>query len=119
MTANVAKRVRPSGTPGALSFAAGKFPENTNSPAIDDAWPEATFADLRHAAANEMPANLIDLLFRRSGNGWTASMAAPMAERAAREVAQTMGWDEARIQAEVVAYQGHVARQHLWHGKED
>ena len=119
LTANVANRVRPSGTPGVLSHAAGKFPENTNSPAIDDAWPEATFADLRHAAEHEMPANLIDLLFRRSGNGWTASMAAPMAERAAREVAQVMGWDEARIQAETTAYRAHVARQHLWHGKDD
>ena len=119
LTKRVAKRVRPSGTPGALSFAAGKFPENTNSLAIDDEWPEATFADLRHAAAHEMPADLIDLLFRRSGNGWTASMAAPMAERTAREVAAEMGWDEARIQAEAAAYRAHVARNHLWHGASD
>lgn len=116
LTKCVAKRVRPSGTPGALNYAAEKFPENTNSPAIDDAWPEATFADLRHAAEHEMPANLVDLLFRRSGNGWTASMAAPMAERAAREVAEAMEWDEARVQAEAAAYRAYVARQHLWHG---
>jgi len=119
LTKRVAKRVRPSGTPGALSFTAGKFPENINSPAIDDDWPEATFADLRHAAAHEMPADLTDLLFRRSGNGWTASMAAPMAERAAREVAAEMGWDEARIEAEAAAYRAHVARNHLWHGASD
>ena len=69
--------------------------------------------------SNEMPADLIDLLFRRSGNGWTASMAAPMAERTAREVAAEMGWDEARIQAEAAAYRAHVARNHLWHGASD
>ncbi len=39
-----------------------------------------------------------------------------MAERAAREVAAAMGWDEARIQAEARAYREHVARHHLWHG---
>ncbi|MEE8171544.1 MAG: glycerol-3-phosphate dehydrogenase C-terminal domain-containing protein, partial [Alphaproteobacteria bacterium] len=119
LTQRVAKRVRPSGTPGTLSFAASKFPDNTNSPAIDDEWPEATFADLRHAAAHEMPGDLVDLLFRRSGNGWTASMAAPMAERAAREVAAEMGWDEARLKAEAKAYRAHVARNHLWHGAAD
>ena len=119
LTKRVAKRLRPSGTPGKLSFAASKFPENTNSPAIDDAWPDATFADLRHAAAHQMPGDLIDLLFRRTGNGWTASMAAPMAEEAARQVAEEMGWDEARIQAEAKAYQEHAARNHLWHGAAD
>jgi len=119
LTKRIAQKVRPSGTPGALSFAAGKFPDNTNSPAIDDDWPEATFADLRHAAAHEMPGDLIDLLFRRSGNGWTASMAAPMAEDAAREVAAEMGWDEARIETEAKAYRAHVARNHLWHGAAD
>ena len=119
LTENVAKRVRPTGTPGTLSFAARVFPDNSNSPAIDDAWPEAKLADLSHAAAHEMPADLVDLLFRRSGNGWTASMAAPMAERAAREVATVMGWDEERIQAEATAYRAHVKRQHLWHGKEE
>ncbi|MDP7341859.1 MAG: FAD-dependent oxidoreductase [Alphaproteobacteria bacterium] len=116
LTKRVARRVRPSGTPGRLSYAASKFPDDTNSPAIDDEWPEATFADLRHAAAHEMPADLVDLLFRRSGNGWTASMAAPMAERAAKEVADAMGWDDARVDAEAKAYRAHVAHNHLWHG---
>jgi glycerol-3-phosphate dehydrogenase len=116
LTKSVAKRLRPSGPPGTLSYAARKFPDNSNSPAIDDDWPEAKLADLAHAATHEMPANLVDLLFRRSGNGWTASMAAPMAERAAREVAPAMDWDEARIQAEAAAYRAHVARQHLWRG---
>ena len=119
LTKHVAKRVRPSGTPGRLSFSAKTYPDNTNSLAIDDAWPETTFADLNHAVAHELPANLIDLLFRRTGNGWTASMGAPMAEQAARQVAEQMGWDEARIQAETQAYKDYVARNHLWHGAND
>jgi glycerol-3-phosphate dehydrogenase len=66
-----------------------------------------------------MPGDLVDLLFRRAGNGWTASMAAPMAEDAARAVAAEMGWDEARIKAEAKAYRAHVARNHLWYGASD
>ncbi len=119
LTERVAERVRPSGTPGKLSFAASTYPDNTNSPAIDDAWPETTFADLNHAATHELPADLIDLLFRRTGNGWTASMGAPMAEQVARQVAEQMGWDEAQIQAETKAYRDYVARNHLWHGAGD
>jgi glycerol-3-phosphate dehydrogenase len=118
LTSRVAQRVRPSGTPGKLSFAASRYPDDTNSPAIDDAWPESTFADLSHAVAHELPADLVDLLFRRTGNGWTASMGAPMAEQAARQIAEQMGWDEARIQAEAKAYRDYVARNHLWHGAE-
>ncbi len=119
LTKRIAKRVRPSGAPGRLSFTARTYPDNTNSLAIDDEWPETTFADLNHAAAHELPANLIDLLFRRTGNGWTASMGTPMAEQAARQVAEQMGWDEARIQAETQAYKDYVARNHLWHGAGD
>jgi glycerol-3-phosphate dehydrogenase len=113
----IGNRVKPSGAAQDLSYAAKPFPDNQNSPALDDAWPQATLADLRHAAEHEWPTNLVDLLFRRTGNGWTAGMAGARADEAAKAVAPVMGWDEARAAQEAAAYRDYIARMH--HAKPD
>jgi glycerol-3-phosphate dehydrogenase len=109
----VSGRIQPSGRAQALSHAARLFPENQNSPPLLEDYTAVKLADLRHAAQHEHVTNLVDLLFRRTGAGWTASMAAGAAERAAREVAGVLGWSEGRIAAEVAAYRAYLARNHL------
>ena len=112
LTERVRKHIKPSGHKQTLSYAAKLHPENTNAPAVDDAWPDAKMAHLAYAAAHEWPTNLVDLLFRRTGNGWTASMGAAAAEDAAREIAPVLGWDEARIKAEAQGYRDYLKRMH-------
>ena len=111
----IAKRVAPSGRPQNLSYAAKMFPENQNSPPLMDDHPSVKLADLRYSAEHEQPANLVDLLFQRTGVGWTATMGRDAARQAAETVADVLGWDADRIDGEVAAYHDHLAR---WHGVE-
>ena len=108
----VRKRIEPSGAPRSLSYAAKTFPENQNSPPLVDDHPTISLADLRYAAEHEQPVNLVDLLFRRTGVGWTATMGRDAASKAAETVADIMGWDEDRVRREVAAYRAHLARMH-------
>jgi glycerol-3-phosphate dehydrogenase len=55
---------------------------------------------------------LADLLLRRTGPGYADSKALGAAERAARAVADVLGWDEARIATEVERYRDFVRRYH-------
>jgi glycerol-3-phosphate dehydrogenase len=110
----VRKRLPPSGTEKSLSFAARLFPDNQNSPRLLDDGTSTTLQDLRHAAAEEHPTNLADLLFRRVGVGWTRTMGAPAARRTAETVADILGWDEERIVEETSRYEAYVAENHRW-----
>ncbi|MFI4987459.1 MAG: FAD-dependent oxidoreductase [Alphaproteobacteria bacterium] len=115
-TAAVRRRLPPSGPPQALSYAARLFPDNQNSPPLLDDWTAVKLADLCSAAEHEHVTSLADLLFRRTGAGWTASMAVEAAGRAAEAVAGTLGWDTARVAAETASYRDYVARNHLVKG---
>lgn len=112
IAAAVARRLRPSGTPQDLSYAPLLYPENQNSPPLLDDDTTVKLADLRHAASHEHATNLVDLLFRRTGAGWTETMAAAAASRAAEAVADLLGWDKARIEREVADYRAYLARNH-------
>ncbi len=109
----IAKRVAPSGRPQTLSYAAKMFPENQNSPPLMADHPSVKLADLRYSAEHEQPANLVDLLFQRTGVGWTATMGRDSARQAAETVADVLGWDKYRIDSEVAAYHAHLEK---WHG---
>ncbi len=112
LTEIVARKLKPSRPPQLISYAARLYPENQNSPPLLDDFPAIKLADLKHAAEHEHVANLVDLLFRRVGAGWTRTMADGAAERAAETVAGVLDWDEARIAAEIVSYREHLRRQH-------
>ncbi|MFN0044584.1 MAG: FAD-dependent oxidoreductase [Alphaproteobacteria bacterium] len=109
----VARRLRPSGAPRPLSHAARRFPENQNSPPLLASDAEVKLSDLRHAAANERPAHLVDVLFRRTGLSWRTPVNDDGARRAAEAIADILGWDEARIADEVALYGEYVRRFHL------
>ena len=112
-TAEIAKRVAPSGRSQKISYAAKMFPENQNSPPLMHDHPSVKLADLRYSAENEQPANLVDLLFQRTGVGWTATMGRDAARQAAETVADVLGWDKDRVDSEVSAYHAHLEK---WHG---
>jgi glycerol-3-phosphate dehydrogenase len=71
---------------------------------------EVKLSDLRYAATHEHPANLVDLIFRRVGAGWTGTMGVEAAHNAAETIADVMGWDEKRIAEEAERYHAYVAR---------
>lgn len=108
----VQKRLQPSGPERTLSFEAPRFPENQNSPRLIDDGISVTLADLRYAAEREHPTNLVDLLFRRVGVGWTKTMGGSSAERAAETVAEILGWDKDRIRKETESYRSYLADNH-------
>ncbi|MFO0996624.1 MAG: FAD-dependent oxidoreductase [Alphaproteobacteria bacterium] len=108
----VARHVRPSGTPQPLDYAPRQFPDSGTSPALLNHYPQIKLADLRHAAMHEEPETLVDLLFRRTGLGWTETQAREGAQLAAETVADILGWDRGRIDKEVEAYQAYLAHAH-------
>lgn len=106
----VSASVKPSGAPREISYATRLKADN--SPRLLNHWDGATLGQLRHAAAHEQPVSLADLLFRRVGAGWTATMAREAAPRAAEAVADLMGWDATRVEREVTDYRALIARLH-------
>ncbi len=108
----VAKRIEPSGAAQEISYEPRRFPENQNSPPLLNHFTEVKLSDLRHAAEHEHCTDLIDILFRRVGAGWSETMAREAARKAAEEVAGPMGWDAERVDAEVAKYEAYLARNH-------
>jgi glycerol-3-phosphate dehydrogenase len=108
LTALVRSKLPPSRPAQAPSYAARLYPDNQNSPPLFDDDPSIKLSDLRAAARQEHPVSLIDLMFRRVGAGWTATMGHDAAERAAQAVAVEMGWDAAHQADEVRAYRAYL-----------
>ena len=100
----VGARVGPSRAAQAMSYAPPPGPGGeTGLPA----------AQLRHGVQHEHARTLADLMFRRVGLGWNATMGADQAEAAAAAVADLWGWDGARVRAEAAAYREYLAQTFL------
>ena len=112
MVKAVKAKLQPSGAEQPVSYAARTFPENQNSPPLLDHDTAVKLSDLRYAAEHEHATNLTDLLFRRVGVGWSRTMGAEAALRAAEAAAEPLGWDRPKVQAEVAAYRQHLEAQH-------
>jgi glycerol-3-phosphate dehydrogenase len=113
LTSDVRARIPPSRPAQILSYAARLYPRDLESPPLLDHYPETKMSDLRVAAQQEHAESLTDLMFRRVGAGWTATMGAEAAERAAAAVADVMNWDVARVRDEVRQYREYLAENHL------
>jgi glycerol-3-phosphate dehydrogenase len=109
----VARHLKASHSARSVDYSARLFPDNQNSPPLLADWSHVKISDLRYAAEHEQVTNLIDLLFRRVGVGWTRSMGCDVAKRAAEAVADVLGWDKARVEAEVQAYHLYLQHFHL------
>ncbi|HUK09269.1 MAG TPA: FAD-dependent oxidoreductase [Stellaceae bacterium] len=108
MAALVASKLKPSRAPQVPSYAATKFPENQNSPPLLDEDTSIKLSDLQFAAKGQHATSLVDLLFRRVGAGWTATMGYGAAEKAALAAAEAMGWDRERTAREVEEYRTYL-----------
>lgn len=95
-----------------VDYSARKFPDNQNSPPLLDDWTDAKLADLAYAARHEHAINLVDLMFRRVGAGWTRTMGYNDADKAAMAVADVYGWDAAQAKREADAYRAYLRRMH-------
>ena len=108
----VKKKLSPSRPAQPVDYRALKFPDNQNSPPILEDWTAAKVSDLVHAARHEHAVNLVDLMFRRVGAGWTGGMGYAEADKAAMAVAGVLGWDAAKAKQEAAAYRAHLQRMH-------
>jgi glycerol-3-phosphate dehydrogenase len=109
----VARHLKASHSVRSVDYSARQFPDNQNSPPLIADWSHVKISDLRYAAEHEHVVSLVDLLFRRVGVGWTKSMGCDAAKRAAEAVADVLGWDKERVEAEVQAYRQYLLRFHL------
>ncbi|MCA8966744.1 MAG: FAD-dependent oxidoreductase [Planctomycetes bacterium] len=108
----VATRLKPSGTPRAPDYTPSPVGKDQSSPAVLNDYDGVRVADLRRFAESEQVCSLTDLLARRAGLVWTTSNAREAARSAAEAVADVLGWDAARIDAEVAGYHEYLDRQH-------
>jgi glycerol-3-phosphate dehydrogenase len=111
----VAARIRPSRAARPIDYRARLYPQEQNSPPLLDDYTQIKISDLKYAAQYEQVTSLIDLMFRRVGAGWTRTMGYDAAPRAAEAVADVLGWDRARTDAEVRGYHDYLTRVHKFH----
>ena len=105
-------QLKPANAPQQVSYAARKYPAAEGSLPVVSDWPEAKFADLAYAAQHEHATNLVDLMFRRIGAGWTKTMGYDAADKAAETVAGIYGWDAARSKQEAANYRAYLEQMH-------
>ncbi|OLE39567.1 MAG: hypothetical protein AUG00_01610 [Candidatus Rokubacteria bacterium 13_1_20CM_2_70_7] len=67
-------------------------------------------AQLHHAVQEELAVSLQDALLRRTGIGTSGCQGLDCAEAIGRRMAQLAGWTPRRLQAELDAWEAHVAR---------
>jgi glycerol-3-phosphate dehydrogenase len=67
-------------------------------------------AQLHHGVHEELTVSLQDFLLRRTGIGTSRCQGRDCAEPIARRLALLLGWSGRRLDAELEAYQSHVAR---------
>jgi glycerol-3-phosphate dehydrogenase len=108
LTRRVRRVIAPGQSPQQPRYATLRFPEVRDSPLLLEHESAVTLSDLRHAALHEHATGLLDLLFRRTGVGWSQTMAYEAADKAAESVADIMSWDEARVREEVQNYRQYV-----------
>ncbi len=65
--------------------------------------------EVERCVRDEMPNSLTDLLMRRLGLGWEPDQGVAQARSIAEVAAPHMGWSKARVDAEIHAYQIHLA----------
>lgn len=119
LTALVASKIAPSRAPQPPSYVARTFPDNQNSPPLMSEDATIKLSDLTFAARHEHVVNLVDLMFRRVGVGWSLGMGYDVAEKAAEAVAKELGWDAKRTAEEVLNYRSYLEHFYRFRPKAD
>ena len=108
----VSSRIEPSQAARDPSFKSLEYPENQNALRFPDNDADTRTSDLIHAVRREQAVTLYDVLYRRTGVGWTQVLTQEEIEHAARIVADEMNWDAAQVRREVEAYCATVSTLH-------
>lgn len=110
----LAKRLRPSGPPQALSYASPAFPGDPESPLVVDGPHPICEADVVRAVRYEHARTLVDVLFRRTGAAWSEGMAADQAPRVAELMAGHLGWSDEETARQLATYRRYLKSQFLF-----
>lgn len=94
----VQKRLRPTGTPQALSYSARLMPEDIRTES------GVSEAEILHAVRTEHVVTLADLILRRLPTGWKPDMGFEEAERICAIAATVLNWSPDRQKQECEAY---------------
>ncbi len=86
---------------------AGKVPEGSERLCPQN--PEIV-AQLHHSVSHELAISLQDVLLRRTGIGLSRCQGRDCAEAIGRRMAALLGWSSRRLDAELRAWESHVAR---------
>jgi glycerol-3-phosphate dehydrogenase len=104
----VSNRVTPSGSSQDLNFHWANTTGEQNAPGIESDAFSVSSAAVKRCARDEQPGSLTDLLMRRLGAGWSSDQGLALARPVAEAAAHELGWSNARIDAEVQAYERHL-----------
>jgi glycerol-3-phosphate dehydrogenase len=104
----------PTGPRRQPSYSAKLPPDGRTWQRLENFVPAASVEEVRNAAGELGPRNLVDLMFRRLHLGWSASMGLAEACWVAKAAAETLGWHGARVEQEVAAYADYLATMHLY-----
>jgi|GEM_PF-5165218 len=108
LTKEILGRFKPSGAPNTPEYG-GAQTIFDHSPADDvDGIKKIHITKVVRCARDKMPISLSDLLMRRLGLGWEPDQGAGQARSIAEIAAPHLGWSEARIEDELVAYQAQL-----------
>jgi glycerol-3-phosphate dehydrogenase len=94
------------------SYRSLPLPLDETSPPLLNHDDTVRLADVRHAAEHEHAETLADVLFRRTGAGWSETMAREGAQIAAQILGEQRGWTPQRIEREVQHYVNRIAQLH-------
>lgn len=108
----IKRNLDPSGTPAKLSYAARPLGMDSESPYLGSAETGFRLADVERAVTEEHAQTLTDILFRRLGAGWSASMGRELAEPVARILGKHRNWDAQRVDEEARAYLAYLEHQY-------
>lgn len=100
----------PSGPPADTNRPAPS--DDPDSPPIGNEPGSVTEAAVRRAAAEEGAMRLTDLMVRRLGLKWTLGQGRGQARRVAEVAGAVLGWDPARLAAEVADYEAFLDSIH-------
>jgi glycerol-3-phosphate dehydrogenase len=100
----VAKRIRPSSAPQALSYLPSAITERIHKEAGRHSTEPLSTGVLKKIIEEEQVSNLTDLFFRRADMGWDCDQGQARLESVANIMAQVLGWNDAQIQQQITRY---------------
>ena len=108
MVKEIAGRLSPSTTPQSSKYQGTHTIFDQSHTRGDGRIASVLAAEVERCARDEMPVSLADLLMRRLGLGWEPDQGINQARSIAEAAAPHLGWSDARIEAELLAYQAHL-----------